>query len=100
VTAVAVRTQTLVQLNDDLIELLDARAASRGISRSRLIRDLLEAALADDRRAEISRRMIEGYSRDPQSDGRDAWGDLNAWTDENTRANFAALDAEEGRERW
>jgi hypothetical protein len=42
--------------------------------------------------------MVEGYSR--QLAGRDAWGDLNAWTDENTRANFGALDAEEGRERW
>lgn len=96
----AARTQTLVQLNDELVELLDARAASRGTSRSGLIRDLLESALADDRRAEVSRRMVEGYSRDPQSDGRDAWGDLNAWTDENTRANLGALDAEEGRERW
>lgn len=96
----ASRTQTLVQLTDELVERLDARASSQGISRSRAIRELLETALAEDRRAETSRRMIEGYTRDPQSDGQDAWGDLNAWTDENARGSFAALDAEEGQQRW
>jgi Arc/MetJ-type ribon-helix-helix transcriptional regulator len=98
--AVASRTQTLVQLTDELVERLDAHASSQGVSRSRAIRDLLETALAEDRRAETSRRMIGAYARDPQSDGGDAWGDLNAWTDENTRRNFAALDAEEGADRW
>lgn len=97
--SVGSRTQTLVQLNDDLVERLDARASSLGISRSRAIRDLLETALAEDRRAELSRLMIEGYTRDPQSDGRDAWGDLNAWTDANALENLTALDAEEGSER-
>jgi predicted transcriptional regulator len=93
---VSSRTQTLVQLTDDLVRRLDDRAARSGTSRSGVIRALLEEALEDDRRAEISRRLVEGYEREPQSEGGDAWGDLSAWTATNTRRNLAALQAEEG----
>ncbi len=44
----ATRTQTLVQLTDELREQLDRRATRDGVSRSRLIRDLLEQALAEE----------------------------------------------------
>lgn len=89
------RTQTLVQLTDELVSALDRRAAARGVSRSAVIRELLESALIEDRRTELSRRMIDGYTRQPQHEGRDAWGDLDAWTEVNTRRNLAALVAEE-----
>lgn len=89
------RTETLVQLTDDLVRQLDRHAARAGVSRSALIRQLLESALADDWRAEASRRLVEGYTRQPQRDGRDAWGDLDAWTETNARRNLAALDEEE-----
>lgn len=91
----ASRTQTLVQLTEDLVQRLDRRAAARGVSRSALIRELLESALAEDRRAELSRRIIEGYTRQPQHESRDAWGELDAWTEANARRNLAALAAEE-----
>lgn len=92
------RTQTLVQLTDELVSALDRRAAARGVSRSAVIRELLASALAEDRWAEASRRMIDGYTRQPQHDGRDAWGDLDAWTEANTRRNLAALVEEEAED--
>lgn len=93
---VARRTQTLVQLTDTLVEQLDRRAARLGLSRSALIRHLLEAGLADEREDALSRRMREGYAGAPQED---AWGDLDAWTAANARRNLAALRAEE-QDRW
>jgi len=95
VSFVAGRTQTLVQLTDDLRDDLDRRAARRGISRSHLIRELLEAALAEERAERRSARMAEGYARFPQAEARDAWGDLEAWSDANARRNLAALGEEE-----
>lgn len=89
------RTQTLVQLTDALVDQLDRRARRLGVSRSWLIRDLLEESLADERRLETTRRMLEGYERAPQEDARDEWGDLDAWTEINARRNLAALAAEE-----
>lgn len=91
----ASRTQTLLQLTDELVDLLDRRASEQGVSRSKLVRTILEQELRQDRESEISRRLVEGYSRIPQSEGRDAWGDLDAWTEQNTRRNLAALRCEE-----
>lgn len=95
--AMARRTQTLVQLTEDLVERLDRVAAGLHISRSRLIRDILEQHLAVDREAEVTRRIIEGYRQVPQSEGVDAWGDLEAWNDANALRNLRALDDEEVR---
>ena len=36
--------QTLVQLTDELVEALDRRAQREGVSRSKVVRDLLGAA--------------------------------------------------------
>lgn len=81
--------QTLVQLTDELVEALDRRARREGVSRSKLVRDLLDAALSIG--AEHDRALIEGYGRAPQDDAADIWGDLDAWTDANTRRNRAAM---------
>lgn len=89
------RSQTLLQLSDDLVDELDRRAAALGVSRSKLVRDLLWQGLGTARRSERSAAMLEAYQRMPQSDGRDDWGDLNEWTAAGTRRNFAALAAEE-----
>jgi hypothetical protein len=96
---VSVRTQTLVQLTDELVELLDRRAVERGLSRSAVIRELLEEGLRRDRSREIDRRLAEGYRRAPQETAADAWGDLDAWTERNARRNLAALRREEA-EPW
>jgi metal-responsive CopG/Arc/MetJ family transcriptional regulator len=59
------RTQTLVQLNDDLLRQLDERAAKEGRSRSAVIRDAIEEWLFDEDKARIDREIIEGYERIP-----------------------------------
>jgi predicted DNA-binding protein len=93
------RTQTLVQLNEDLVARLDEVAANRRLSRSGLIREILESALAEQERDRLSERIIKGYTEVPQSDARDEWGDLDAWTETLARRNLAALRADED-ERW
>jgi metal-responsive CopG/Arc/MetJ family transcriptional regulator len=62
------RTQTLVQLSDELLSLLDARVARDGRSRSELIREAIAGYLAADRAAEIDRRIVEAYTLQPQED--------------------------------
>lgn len=58
----------MVQLNQSLLGLLDARAARDGVSRSQLIRDAVESYLAADEEASALRRVVEGYARLPESD--------------------------------
>jgi metal-responsive CopG/Arc/MetJ family transcriptional regulator len=69
------RTQTLIQLTDDLIERLDSRRAREGRSRSELVREAIELYLASDREAEIDRLIVEAYKRQPP---QDVWGDESA----------------------
>lgn len=70
---VVARTQTLVRLTDDLLALLDERAARERRSRSTLIREALEAYLHDEAAAEVDRRIVAGYRRLPPRGGEDAW---------------------------
>lgn len=59
------RTQTLVQLDDRLLALLDQRSSSSGVSRSALIREAIEAYLAQDADAAADAAIIAGYERFP-----------------------------------
>jgi hypothetical protein len=86
--------QTLVQLTDELVEALDRRARREGVSRSKLVRHLLDSALSSGE--EHDRALLDGYGRTPQSDAVDSWGNLDAWTERNSRRNLAALDDEDG----
>jgi metal-responsive CopG/Arc/MetJ family transcriptional regulator len=72
------RTQTLVQLTDDLLRQLDERAARERRSRSTLIREAIEDYLRDDLKADVDRRIVEGYQRLPQTADEDAWAEANA----------------------
>jgi metal-responsive CopG/Arc/MetJ family transcriptional regulator len=67
------RTQTLVQLSDDLLAQLDARMVREGRSRSELIREALAVYLGADREAEIDRQIVEAYTRQPQEDLGAEW---------------------------
>ena len=62
------RKQTLVQLSDEIVGVLDAIARDRGRSRSELIREALETHYRDAFEAEIDRRIVEGYRRIPPTD--------------------------------
>lgn len=99
------RTQTMVQLNVDLLELLDRRAAREGLSRSQLIRSAIEAFVAGDREAELDRQIVEGYERAPQVEtwDRDEWGDLGGAVASLTAETLRAMTADEheaGADRW
>lgn len=72
------RTQTIVQLNEALLARLDERAARESRSRSALIRTAIERYLEDDLAAEADRRIVEGYTRVPQSEAEDAWAEAGA----------------------
>lgn len=87
------RTQTLVQLSDRLLAALDQRAAQRGVSRSQVVREAVEAYVATDLEAEISRQIIEGYERQPRT--VDDWGDLGAWMLAASRETDRRLSDEE-----
>jgi metal-responsive CopG/Arc/MetJ family transcriptional regulator len=72
------RTQTLVQLSEELLARLDERAAREGRSRSALLREAAERYLADDVAAATDRRIVDGYRRRPQEARDDAWAVANA----------------------
>lgn len=91
---VVARTQTLVQLNEALLAALDQRAAHRGVSRSQVIREAVEAHLAEDNDAEISRQIVAGYERVPQATP-DEWGDPSELAAAAANDLHRRLDAEE-----
>lgn len=74
------RTQTLVQLSDEILAQLDARAAREGRNRSELIREALAGYLAAGREAEIDRQIVEAYTRQPQTADELAWIELGTRT--------------------
>lgn len=69
------RKQTLVQLTDELVRVLDERAAREGRSRSALIREAVEQYMEADIEAVIDRRIVEAYTRMPQTDEELPWDD-------------------------
>ena len=75
------RTQTLVQLSDELLERLDSYRGREGRSRSEVVREAIERYLEADRDAEIDRLLVDAYSRPPPED---------LWTDHAARQMIAA----------
>ena len=69
------RQPTLVQLNDDLLALLDRRAAAAGCSRSELIREAVTSYLADDHQAALDAQIVEGYRLTPETAEDLAWAE-------------------------
>lgn len=74
---VMARAQTLVQLSDRLLSLLDQRAAERGVSRSQVIREAIEAHLNADVQADIGRRIVAGYTTLPDDREFDSWAEAS-----------------------
>jgi hypothetical protein len=72
------------------------------VSRSALVRSLLEAALAESREADLGRRIVEGYRRIPPGTP-DEWGSPAGAGDVATRELLARLEREEadlGLDPW
>ncbi len=74
--ATMARRQSLVQLSDELIALLDQRAARSGRSRSALIREAIERYVAADAEAVADAPIVRAYERTPQEPDR--WAELAA----------------------
>jgi predicted transcriptional regulator len=80
---VMARRQTLVQLNDELLALLDERASRTGRSRSEIIRAAVEHELTGDREAAIDSAIISGYERIPPAE-------LDPWAEASAKRSVAA----------
>lgn len=96
---------TIVQLNQELVELLDRRAAREGVSRSQVIREAIRAFLAGDRETAVDRQIVDGYTRMPQGGeyDDDERGDLGGIVSGLTVEQFRRLNEEEreaGFEPW
>ncbi len=61
------RRQVLVQLDDALVDALDARAAAAEVSRSELIRRAIADHLRDLEWAEADELAVGSYRRSPES---------------------------------
>ena len=70
------RQQTLVQLTEELLAVLDERAARSGRSRSDLIREAIEHYLSEDFSARTDAAILAGYQRIPQE--HDPWSEMVA----------------------
>ena len=88
------RTQTMVQLSDELLAQLDDEASARGCSRSALIRQAVEEHLERSSEAAKVRRYVGGYMAQPPG-SVDEWGDLAASADRDGRELAARLEGEE-----
>lgn len=88
------RSQTLVQLSDELVAALDRHAKTDGRSRSALIREAVTNWLDERDRASAVERWVAGYTEQPVTEP-DEWGDLAADSDRQGRALAQRLDAEE-----
>lgn len=84
----------MVQLNDELVKRLDDAAGRRGVSRSALIRELVDEGLRRKERDVIGEQIAEGYRRIPQATP-DEWGDLLESGEVARRRVAQRLDAEE-----
>jgi hypothetical protein len=88
------RSQTMVQLTDELVAELDTEAQRRGISRSAIIREALDAYLAQQRSDDIGRRIVAGYVAKPPTTP-DEWASVGHLGDTGSAELGQRLDEEE-----
>lgn len=87
----------MVQLNDELVEALDRRAAREGVSRSHVIRTAVTKFLEEDMQAEIDQEIVDAYTRMPQGGDFDVdeWGDLGRMMTDMGAQALRWMDEEE-----
>ena len=92
----------MVGLTQELVLLLDEIAARRQISRSALIREIVNDYVSEHRDDLTGRKIAEGYQRIPPATPDD-WGSLEQHADAAAAELLQRLDTEErreGREPW
>jgi metal-responsive CopG/Arc/MetJ family transcriptional regulator len=70
----------MVQLSERLLGLLDAKAAKEGVSRSHVIREAVEAHLAEDDAQQRIDRFVAAYERWPETEEELSTAAANART--------------------
>ncbi|MDH4277585.1 MAG: ribbon-helix-helix domain-containing protein [Acidimicrobiia bacterium] len=95
------RTQTMVQLSDELVAALDDEAELRNMSRSALIRQAVTEFLHGQRQSRAVDAYVEGYRRVPPQTP-DGWGDLEAANDRagHETAERMDLEADQAGVEW
>lgn len=88
------RTQTMVQLTDELVEQLDAEATRLRTSRSALIREAVEEMLRQRSERGKIEALVAAYRAQPPATP-DAWGTIDHSGDIATRETMQRLDDEE-----
>jgi len=88
------RSQTLVQLSDELVAALDRHAVAQDRSRSSIIREAISSWLAERDQAAAIEQWVQSYADNPLAEP-DEWGDLYAATERHAREVGQRLDAGE-----
>ena len=65
-----------VPVPEDLLEALDRLSNERGESRSSVIREACAEYIASVEEAEADRRYVEGYTRFPEDEEDEGWGEF------------------------
>jgi hypothetical protein len=84
----------MLQLRDDQIVRLDAHATAIGVSRSKLVRDAVDASLDRPLVVDVAALYAQAYpSRTESGPDVDEWGDLDAWHEAAARARRSGSDS-------
>jgi hypothetical protein len=92
----------MVQLTEELVAALDVEAAQQGVSRSEVIRKVLQEFLPTTREAALGNQIADGYRRMPPATP-DEWGDVGGIADQAVADLLHRLDAEDraaGNDPW
>ena len=71
-----------VTFDEELLEQLDERPEVRERGRSRILREMTAAYLAEKRSEDIAREYREGYTKYPQTDEEIEWAGHGVWPEE------------------
>ncbi len=72
-----------VTFDEELLEQLDERPEVQELGRSRVLREMTAAYLAEKRSEDIAREYREGYTKYPQTDEEiEDWESIQAWQDD------------------